>query len=412
MNTPYAKGATASSQQQSPSPFQSAVEVLATPLSQTLRTFTAECHELLHMLDQPVTTSHRGPSDPKPLPVPPPQSNRSPTAAETPLTAPETWKVNNESPQADGSTCSLALAWSQFLLDSRMTQLERIVRYSAAGQLVQTQLRETARVADQAREGIRALTSPVLNDYKNRKYHCTVVSNCLSEVIRREDEIFGALLSTADAVATVHAEHGDSADRGTDAYRGELRRTAFLLEDLRTENIALHRELAGVERKRQKTKRHLEREREEKRNIGRRFDAVASENAALHRRAQLIEVECDAGAPTHPISFVSQADHRSALDAMREEYDRLKSQLDRQMRGVQRLRAELLASEREKDSLRHSITQMRKSLLRHRSVIELVTRRSVDTVDGEDCSAMAPQMEENLISGEGVGEEIERSSAL
>lgn len=371
-------------------------------LSEALRTFNEECQDLLSVLQQPEVPNN------------PLAYSAAQPAAAAPISGP-----------APVSPDRLALRWAAFLAENRQWQLQAIQHRYRGVPLVQQRSIDTAnRTAAVALESIAALYRLLISEDQLRgamapggvsaseKTLCTAVSNALASLSIADNDMMATVF---DCVVAPSASPGNPFDAPPVAcngivppsldgsqpqpeptegvYREELKISAMLLRDLQAENTALREELGEVLKKREKTKRHLKREREEKANIAKHFDVVTGDNAELHRRICQLEGELHQLRAADPEDGAERAaqralaeEERAKMQTVRGEYARLAAQLERQTDNVRDLREDLLSSERENDALRRTIGMLRDSLVRHRTVIDLLTRDQAPLTPGADRS--------------------------
>lgn len=397
-------------------------------LRNTLQALNNECHDLLSMLDAEALPG----ADPYPRETIDSAvlknggSDDAPTRNTCTTDGRTTSHLDLEGAMVEAgheSLDRLALKWALFLIDNRLQRLQRVHQHRSAASPSSSTAELSERLAFEAatkaasntRDALLSLEECVgtvgagglrdLGDVAGLQRHkqlCVTVANGLANLALAEDEVFAKVLgslpeqrlsgddalnaSSSSRPGTPRAQtppQKEAEDRSTnesEEVREAFKKTALLLCELKTENTALKDELQDTLRKREKTKRHLKREREEKDKIAQHFNVVAGDNAELHRRVRQLEEElaeqerkCEAlmqKGGQRPLTD----EERAAAEARNEEYNRLKAQMERQVSHLQDLRNELLSSERENDTLRNTIGQLRDSLVRHRTVIDLLTR--------------------------------------
>ncbi|KAK7201834.1 hypothetical protein NESM_000250400 [Novymonas esmeraldas] len=195
-----------------------------------------------------------------------------------------------------------------------------------------------------------------------QRHMCTRAANLLAEMCAAEERVMADLLNDAAAGATLEREGAVSAPAATvpELYRQDMADTIALLEQLSQENTALRRQLTEAHAKAAKHRESAKRERAARAEVGEHVDRLVAENSAL--TAELREAEAglrQAEALTRPVP----------------QEEVLRNQLERQTLHLRDTLAELNDVRDESDTLRRTVLHLRDTLVRHRAVIDLLTRR-------------------------------------
>ncbi|KAG5511269.1 hypothetical protein GH5_07511 [Leishmania sp. Ghana 2012 LV757] len=282
------------------------------------------------------------------------------------------------------------LKWIIFLVEQRQSALQRIQAFEDArapgrrGACRSAVTNDSAanlppsviRVTDGLLRLLRSL-DPVTSDVDTwtttqQRHMCTRMANLLAEMTATEEAVMADLLNDAAAGATLERE-GTAKEPSTsvavasppvhdvsEAYRQDMRDTIALLEGVSQENKALKLRIEQIQGEAAKLSDEVERETAAKKELGEYFDGLASENSRL--TVELREMEAKLRQAETLSNRVSQE-------------EALRNQLDRQTLHLRDVRAELDDVKNESDTLRSTIRQLREALVRHRAVIDLLTRR-------------------------------------
>ncbi|KAG5486416.1 hypothetical protein LSCM4_07344 [Leishmania orientalis] len=282
------------------------------------------------------------------------------------------------------------LKWIIFLVEQRQSALQRIQAFEDArapgrrgacrgavtNDLAANLPPSVIRVTDGLLRLLRSL-DPVNSDVDTwtttqQRHMCTRMANLLAEMTATEEAVMADLLNDAAAGATLERE-GTAKELSTsvavvsppvhdvsEAYRQDMRDTIALLEEVSQENKALKLRIEQVQGEAAKLSDEVERETAAKKELGEYFDGLASENSRL--AVELREMEAK----------LRQAETLSKRVSQEEA---LRNQLDRQTLHLRDVRAELDDAKNESDTLRSTIRLLREALVRHRAVIDLLTRR-------------------------------------
>lgn len=197
---------------------------------------------------------------------------------------------------------------------------------------------------------------------------CTRAANLLAEMTATEEGVVADLLNDAAAVATLEREGlaveaaaspAEAPASASDAYQRDME-TIALLEQLTQENASLRASLEKANGQVAKLREEARRERASKAELGQHYDHMAAETAKLAAQLQESQTRLrQAEAQTKPLP----------------QEEVLRNQLDRQTLHLRDVRAELDDVKDESETLRRTVLQLRDALVRHRAVIDLLTRR-------------------------------------
>lgn len=210
---------------------------------------------------------------------------------------------------------------------------------------------------------------------------CTRVANLLAELTTAEDDVVAELLNDAAAGATMEREgvarlidplHGGhpaavvtkpspspAAAPLPPAYRKDMLETIALLETISQENRSLKLQVMNTQDELKTLRDEVQGERDAKNEVAAHFDRVAGQNSDLTAKLR------DAVARLEAAEAKALPDPQEAA---------LRGQLDRQTSNLRDLRRELDDAKEECDTLRRTVLQLRDALVRHRAVIDLLTR--------------------------------------
>lgn len=244
-------------------------------------------------------------------------------------------------------------------------------------------------VADALLELLRSLRSPEGDGEgwtapgPQQRHVCTRVANKLAELTAAEEAVVAGLLNDAAAGATLEREVGPSGRQSglvatpqttlapalhaapaaalPPEYRRDMLETIALLEKISQENAGLKRQVADTQDELKTLRREVRGERDAKNEVAAHFDRVAAQNTELAGRLR------DAEARLH-------AAEKEAATRPAPQDDALRDQLDRQTGHLRDVRRELDDAKAESDTLRRTVLQLRDAVVRHRAVIDLLTR--------------------------------------
>ncbi|CAJ1017563.1 hypothetical protein, conserved [Leishmania lindenbergi] len=282
------------------------------------------------------------------------------------------------------------LKWIAYLVEQRQSALQRIQAFEDArapsrrGACASAVADESAttlspspiRVTEEVLRLLRSL-DPATGDVDTwtaiqQRHTCTRMANLLAEMTATEEKAMADVLNDAAAGATLELEStvkklpttieatSSPASAVSEAYRQDMMVTLSLLEQISQENKALKLRVEEVETQATKVREEMEREKAAKEELGKYFDRLAADNSRL--TAELSEMEAKLRKTEEVAKSVSQEEV-------------LRNQLDRQTLHLRDVRAELDDVKDDSDALRRTILQLRDALVRHRSVIDLLTRR-------------------------------------
>ncbi|KAG5485740.1 hypothetical protein LSCM1_07151 [Leishmania martiniquensis] len=282
------------------------------------------------------------------------------------------------------------LKWIIFLVEQRQSALQRIqafedtrapgrrgaCRGAATDESAANLPPSAIRVADGLLRLLHALdpaTSDVDTWTRTQQRHmCTRVANLLAEMTAAEESVMADLLNDAAAGATLEREGTVREPPATataasppekavsEACRQDMINTIALLEHMSQENKALKLRVEQTEQQAAKLSDGMERERAEKKELGQYFDRLAAENSRL--TVELSEME-------------AKWQQAETLAKRMSQEEVLRNQLERQTLHLRDVRAELDDVKDESDTLRSTVLLLREALVRHRAVIDLLTRR-------------------------------------
>lgn len=198
---------------------------------------------------------------------------------------------------------------------------------------------------------------------------CTRVANLLAEVTAAEEGVVADLLNDAAAGATMEREvvmvqQPPSPSPPASAilppdYRKDMLETLALLERASSENAALKAEAVRTQGELRTLRDAAKGERDAKREVAAHFDRVAAQNSDLATKVRTLEAR---------LKEAETTERPTAQEGV------LREQLERQTQHLRDLRREVDEGKEESDSLRRTVLQLRDALVRHRAVIDLLTR--------------------------------------
>ncbi|KAG5485068.1 hypothetical protein CUR178_08038 [Leishmania enriettii] len=282
------------------------------------------------------------------------------------------------------------LKWIIFLVEQRQSALQRIQAFedvrapgrrgACRGAVTNDSAANlppsVIRVTDGLLRLLRSL-DPVTSDVNTwtttqQRHMCTRMANLLAEMTATEEAVMADLLNDAAGGATLERE-GTAKEPATsvavayppvhdvsEAYQQDMRDTIALLEEVSQENKALKLRIEQMQGEAAKLSDEVERQTAAKKELGEYFHGLASENSRL--AVELREMDAK----------LRQAETLSKRVSQEEA---LRNQLDGQTLHLRDARAELDDAKNEIDTLRSTIRLLREALMRHRAVIDLLTRR-------------------------------------
>ncbi|TPP49138.1 hypothetical protein CGC21_0555 [Leishmania donovani] len=282
------------------------------------------------------------------------------------------------------------LKWIIYLVEQRQSALQRIQAFedarapgrrgacagTVAGESAATAPPSAIRVTEGLLQLLRSLNTETGDVDKwtvsEKRHMCTRIANLLAEMTATEEDAMADLLNDAAAGATLEREITAKEPSATvsaapppssavsEAYRQDMMDTLTLLDQISQENKTLKLRVEEAQGQATRLGDEVERERSANMELGKYFDQLAADNSRL--TAELSGMESKLRQAEAVVKSVSQE-------------ELLRNQLDRQTLHLRDVRAELDDVKDESNTLRKTILQLRDALVRHRAVIDLLTRR-------------------------------------
>jgi hypothetical protein len=331
------------------------------------------------------------------------------------------------------------LKWVVFLVEKKLSVLRRIEAFEDARGLRRRNSTTDAstaevgtvsegstavKVADAVLCLLRSL-DPAASDVEGwtsgqQRHLCTRVANALAELTSAEEVVVADLLNDAAAGATMEREGMKGATLSAAAkesggqlsalvttppppstppqaacllppeYRRDMLETIALLENISRENKALKVQMASTQEELKTLHNAVQGERDAKHDVAAHLERVAAQNSDLASRLR------DTEAKLHAAEAEAEANMKAKSNV--QENVLLREQLDRQTANLRDVRRELDDAKEESDTLRRTVLQLRDALVRHRAVIDLLTRHRRGRQHGGSASAVRPAISPQMSS--------------